>query len=154
MHCTIRPALVQDLPLVLDFIRELAAYENLTEQVVATEEALRAVLFPDAGRPVAEAVLAYDGAQPAGFAVFFTTFSTFLAKPGLWLEDLFVKPEFRGRGIGRALWQHGADEARRRGCGRYEWNVLDWNAPAIRFYERQGAVVMKEWKLCRLVLPR
>lgn len=152
MHCTIRPALETDLPLVLNFIRELAEYEHLADQVVATEDRLKATLFPESGRPAAEAVLAFAGERPAGFAVFFTTFSTFLAKPGLWLEDLYVKPEHRKSGIGKALWQYGADEARRRGCGRYEWNVLDWNEPAIRFYERQGATIMKEWKLCRLLI--
>lgn len=149
MPASIRPATPADLPLVLALIRELAAYEKLSDQVTATEAALRATLF--GARPAAECVLAFaaDG-TPAGFAVFFPTYSTFLAQPGLWLEDLFVRPEQRGRGIGKALLLHVARLAQARGCGRMEWSVLDWNQPAIDFYENLGARRMREWQICRL----
>lgn len=149
MSASIRPATPADVPVILALIRELAAYEKLADQVAATEEALRATLF--GARPAAECALAFaaDGA-PAGFAVFFPTYSTFLAKPGLWLEDLFVRPEHRGRGIGKALLLHVARQANARGCGRMEWSVLDWNQPAIDFYERLGARRLREWQICRL----
>jgi GNAT superfamily N-acetyltransferase len=139
-----------DIPLLLEFIRGLAEYEKLLPEVEATPERLQATLFPANGRPAAECVLAFAGAVPAGFAIFFHNYSTFLAKPGLYLEDLFVKPDFRGQGIGKALLLHLARLANQRGCGRMEWSVLDWNQPAIDFYESLGARRMKEWQICRL----
>jgi GNAT superfamily N-acetyltransferase len=142
------PARPQDVAIVLRLIKALAAYERLSDQVAATEEALRTQLF--GARPVAEVVLAYVGDTVAGFALFFHNFSTFLGKPGLYLEDLFVVPEWRGRGVGRKLLAHVAALAVERGCGRMEWTVLDWNTSAIGFYERLGATLMKDWKLYRL----
>ena len=145
----IRPATPADLPLILGFIRGLAAYEQLLPEVAATEEKLRATLFGPS--PAAECVLAFAGEDaPAGFAVFFTSYSTFLAQPGLYLEDLYVQPEFRGRGIGKALLLHLARLANQRGCGRMEWAVLDWNQPAIDFYESLGAERKTGWTTCRL----
>ncbi|MFI5358358.1 MAG: GNAT family N-acetyltransferase [Opitutales bacterium] len=145
----IRAATPRDLPLILGFIRGLAAYEKLLHEVEATETRLRATLF--GRRPAAECVLAFAGDDaPAGFAIFFTNYSTFLAQPGLYLEDLFVKPEFRGRGIGKALLLHLAGLANQRGCGRMEWTVLDWNQPAIEFYESLGAERKADWTICRL----
>lgn len=150
MSLLIRPATAADVPVILDFIRGLAEYEKLLGEVEATEEKLRATLFPPEGRPAAECVLALADGAPAGFALFFHNYSTFLAQPGLYLEDLFVRPELRGRGIGKALLLHLAQLANARGCGRMEWSVLDWNAPAIAFYESLGARRMKEWQICRL----
>lgn len=147
---TIRPAAAADLPLVLEFIRALATYEKLLHEVEATEAKLRTALFPASGAPAAECVLAYLDNAPAGFAIYFTNFSTFLAKPGLYLEDLFVKPEFRGRGVGRGLLLHLAKLANARGYGRMEWTVLDWNEQAIRVYEGLGAKRLREWQICRL----
>jgi GNAT superfamily N-acetyltransferase len=145
----LRSATAADLPLILAFIRELAAYEQLSDAMTATEEKLRTTLFGD--KPAAECVLAFAaGGAPAGFAVFFTNYSTFLAQPGLWLEDLFVRPAHRGQGIGRALLLHLAQLANTRGCGRMEWAVLDWNQPAIDFYEALGARRLREWQICRL----
>ena len=138
----------RDVSLVLNFIKELAAYERLADDVVATEDNLRACLFgPDR---IAYAVLAYVDGEPAGFAVYFFSFSTFLAKPGLYLEDLYVKPEWRGRGIGRALLGHLARIAVDRGCGRMEWSVLDWNELALGVYRAIGARPMTEWTVQRL----
>jgi GNAT superfamily N-acetyltransferase len=137
-----------DVPIILELIRGLGEYERLSDEIVATEDGLRKWLFGE--RPAAEVVLAYVDTTVAGFALFFHNFSTFLGRPGLYLEDLFVKPEWRGRGIGQRLLVHLASLAVERGCGRMEWTVLDWNEPALRFYERMGARVMKEWKLCRL----
>jgi GNAT superfamily N-acetyltransferase len=142
------PACSEDVPIILNLIRALGEYERMTNEVVATEEGLRTWLFGE--RPAAEVVLAYAGETVVGFALFFHNFSTFLGRPGLYLEDLFVIPEWRDRGIGRRLIIHLADIAVRRGCGRMEWAVLDWNESAIGFYERMGARVMKEWQLCRL----
>lgn len=153
MALSIRPALPSDVPLILAFIRALADYERLAGEVEATEERLHASLFPADGRPAAECVLAFADGAPAGFAVYFTNFSTFLARPGLYLEDLFVQPELRGRGIGRALLLHLAGLANARGCGRMEWTVLDWNESAIRFYESLGARRMRDWQICRLTGP-
>jgi GNAT superfamily N-acetyltransferase len=150
MSLSIRFATAADVPLILAFIRGLAEYEKLTHEVEATEERLRATLFPADGRAPAECVLAFVDEAPAGFALFFTNYSTFLAKPGLYLEDLFVIPELRGRGIGKALLLHLAKLANERGCGRMEWTVLDWNQPAIEFYESIGARRMREWQICRL----
>ena len=150
MPSTIRSATAADTPLILEFIRGLADYEKLSHEVTATEAQLRATLFPADRAPVAHCVLAFDGDAPAGFAIFFYNYSTFLARPGLYLEDLFVKPEFRGRGLGKALLLHLAKLANARGCGRMEWSVLDWNQPAIDFYESLGAKRMTEWTICRL----
>ena len=150
MPLTLRPATADDTPLILTLIRGLAEFEKLLPEVEATEARLRATLFPADGRPVAECVLAFADDTPAGFALFFTNYSTFLAQPGLYLEDLFVQPALRGRGIGRALLLHVAQLANARGCGRMEWSVLDWNQPAIEFYEKLGARRMREWQICRL----
>jgi GNAT superfamily N-acetyltransferase len=147
---TLRPATAADVPLILRFIRELAAYERLLPEVEATEEKLRATLFPAAGRPAAECVLASWDDAPAGFALFFPNYSTFLARPGLYLEDLYVSPACRGRGVGAALFHHCARLANARGCGRMEWSVLDWNEPALGFYRRLGAVALRDWRICRL----
>ena len=144
----ILPARSEDVPIILSLIRALGEYERLSHEVVATEDGLRAWLFGE--RPAAEVVLASVNDTVVGFALFFHNFSTFLGRPGLYLEDLFVKPEWRGRGIGQRLLVHLASLAVERGCGRMEWTVLDWNEPALRFYERMGARVMQEWKLCRL----
>lgn len=146
--CRIRPASEADVPLILGFIRELAEYEKLLHEVKATEAELRTALF--GARPHAECLIAELGGKPAGFALFFHNFSTFLAKPGLYLEDLYVKPELRGKGVGKKLLAHLAALALKRGCGRFEWAVLDWNAPAIRFYQSLGAQMMETWKINRL----
>jgi GNAT superfamily N-acetyltransferase len=148
MKLTIRTAGEQDVPLVLGFIRKLAEYEKLSHAVTATESDIHASLFGP--RPVAEAVLAWWGNEPAGLALFFHNFSTFLGKPGLYLEDLFVEPAFRGKGIGKALLAHLAALAVERGCGRFEWSVLDWNTPAIDFYKSLGAEPLNEWTIHRL----
>jgi GNAT superfamily N-acetyltransferase len=153
MSLSIRSATPADAALILEFIRGLADYEKLTHEVEATEEKLRATLFPVDGKSVAECVLAFSDGVPAGFALFFSNYSTFLAKPGLYLEDLFVKPEFRGRGIGKGLLLHLARLANQRGCGRMEWSVLDWNESAIAFYESLGARRLREWQICRLTGP-
>lgn len=143
-----RFATAEDTPLILSFIRELAEYEKLSHEVVATEEALRESLFGE--RPFAEVLLAFVGEDPAGFALFFHNFSTFLGKPGIYLEDLYVRPEHRGAGAGRALLSHLAGLAVERGCGRLEWWVLDWNEPAVGFYKRIGARAMDDWTVYRL----
>lgn len=150
MPLTIRPATPDDVPLMLKLIRGLAEFEKLLHEVEATETRLQSTLFPANGRPAAECRLAFLEGEPAGLVIFFTNYSTFLAKPGLYLEDLFVQPEFRGRGIGKALLLDLARLANVRGCGRMEWTVLDWNAPAIAFYESIGAVRKTEWQICRL----
>jgi GNAT superfamily N-acetyltransferase len=137
-----------DVPQILAFIRELAEYEKLSHQVVATEAGLRQTLF--GARPGAEILIARDAGEPAGFALFFPNYSTFLGKPGLYLEDLFVRPRFRGRGIGTALLARLARLAVERDCGRLEWAVLDWNAPAVAFYRALGAVSMDDWTFFRL----
>jgi GNAT superfamily N-acetyltransferase len=144
----ITPATLADVPLVLCFIRELAEYERLSHAVTATEELLAEQLF---GEPRgAEAIVAREGSEPVGFALFFHNFSTFVGRRGLYLEDLFVRPGHRGRGVGRALLQHLAALAVARGCGRFEWAVLDWNQPAIRFYRSLGARPMDDWTTFRL----
>lgn len=154
MPSAIRPARPADVPVILALIRGLADYEKLTADCVATEAALAASLFPaDGAAPAAHCVLAEADGVPAGFALYFFNYSTFLARPGLYLEDLFVQPEFRGRGFGKALLLHLAKLANARGCGRMEWTVLDWNQPAIEFYESLGARRMQEWQLCRLTGP-
>ena len=144
----IRPAHVDDVPIIFELIRDLAAYERAPEEVVATEEQLIDVLFGE--KPVAEVLLAFEKESPVGFAVYFYNFSTWLGRPGLYLEDLFVKPEERGKGYGRALLVELAKIARDRGCGRMEWAVLDWNEPAIKFYRALGATPMHEWTVFRL----
>jgi GNAT superfamily N-acetyltransferase len=142
------PATQSDVPLILEMIQGLADYEKLAHKVVATEAQLHKTLFGE--RPYAEVLLAYDGDEAAGFALYFMNYSTFLARPGIWLEDLFVKPHLRGKGIGFALLRHLAAIARERECGRMEWSVLDWNAPSIEFYKKLGAVPMDEWTMFRL----
>ena len=148
MSITIREARPGDVPVIAALIRALAEYEKLADSCHADEAALREHLF--GARPYVEAIVAEDGGAPAGFALFFHNYSTFLTKPGIYLEDLFVKPELRGRGIGRALLARLAALAMERGCGRLEWAVLDWNAPAIGFYESLGARPMSEWSVFRL----
>jgi GNAT superfamily N-acetyltransferase len=148
MSLTIRLATENDAALILGFIRGLAEYERLAHEVVADEDRLRRTLFGP--RPYAEVIIGEWEGQPAGFALFFHNYSTFLARPGIYLEDLFVTPEFRGKGIGQALLVHLARVAVQRDCGRLEWAVLDWNEPAIRFYKRLGAVPMDEWTTFRV----
>ena len=145
---TLRPAGVDDIPIVLQLICDLATYERAPNEVTATEEGLREALFGE--KPAAEVLLAFEGAEPVGFAVFFHNFSTWLGRRGLYLEDLFVKPEARGKGYGRALLVHLAKIAHDRDCGRMEWAVLDWNDPAIQFYLKLGAKPMEEWTVFRL----
>jgi GNAT superfamily N-acetyltransferase len=144
----IRPARVEDVQVILELIRDLATYERAPEEVTATEEPLVDVLFGE--RPAAEVLLAFEGQSAVGFAVFFHNFSTWLGRPGLYLEDLFVKPEKRGKGYGRALLVELAKIARERECGRMEWAVLNWNEPAIQFYRALGAKPMDEWTVFRL----
>ena len=141
-------ATIQDVPVILEMIKGLAEYERLSHEVVATEESLRSSLF--GARPAAEVILAYDDRTPVGFALFFHNFSTFLGQPGLYLEDLFVVPAWRGRGVGRRLLKQLASIAIERGCGRMEWCVLDWNESAIGFYRRLGAQLLDDWRICRL----
>jgi GNAT superfamily N-acetyltransferase len=144
----IRTANESDVPLILQFIRDLAIYEKLEHKVVATEELLRATLF---GNPrFAEVLIAEEDEHPVGFALFFHNYSTFLARPGVYLEDLFVTPEARGRGYGRALLARLAAIANERNCGRVEWAVLDWNEPSIAFYRSLGAVSLDDWRIFRL----
>jgi len=145
---TIRLARATDTPAILAFIRELAEYEKLLDQVVADESALRATLFE--GRPAAEVLIAELAGAPVGFALFFPSYSTFLAKPGLYLEDLFVRPAARGKGVGAALMSACARIAVERDYGRFEWSVLDWNEPALRFYRDLGALPLAEWTMQRL----
>ena len=147
----IAPATEAQVPLILEFIRGLAEYEKLAHEMVATEESLRRSLFGP--RPDAEVVIASVDGQAAGFALYFHNYSTFLGRRGLYLEDLFVKPAFRGRGVGRELLRYLARLAVERGCGRFEWWVLDWNQPAIRFYESLGARAMSDWTIYRLTGP-
>ena len=144
----IRRAEEKDVPLILRFIRDLAAYEKLSASCVATEELIHDSLFGPS--PRAEAIVASYDDEPAGFAIFFHNFSTFLGRPGLYLEDLFVTPQLRGKGIGKAMLVHLAQIARERGCGRFEWAVLDWNTPSVEFYKKLGAVPMDEWTVFRL----
>ncbi len=145
---TIRTAVEDDLPLILELIQGLAEYERLRDQCVATEEKLRATLFGE--RPAAEVLIASLDDVPSGFALFFHSYSTFLAQRGIFLEDLFVRPEIRGMGVGRSLLAALARLAIERDCGRLEWNVLDWNESAISFYTSLGAVPMEEWTTFRV----
>ena len=144
----IRESTIDDVPIILQLIRDLAEYERAPNEVVATEKGLREVLFGP--RPSAEVVLALEYERPVGFAVFFHNFSTWLGRAGLYLEDLFVRPDSRAKGYGRALLVHLAKIARDRGCGRMEWAVLDWNEPAIEFYKKLGAAPNDEWTVFRL----
>jgi len=144
----IEPATEHDVPVILNLIKGLAEYEKLAHEVVATEEGLRASLF--GSRRVAEALIGYAGKEPVGFLLFFHNYSTFLGRPGLYIEDLFVLPQWRRRGFGAKLFTRAAQIAVERGCGRMEWSVLDWNAPAIAFYKKLGARAMDEWTVYRL----
>jgi GNAT superfamily N-acetyltransferase len=151
MAFKIREANEADVPQIHQFIRDLADYEKLGHVVVATEAQLLATLFGDT--TFAEVIIAEEDGKPAGFALFFHNYSTFLAQPGIYLEDLFVKPEYRGRGYGKALLARLAQIARERKCGRVDWAVLDWNEPSIKFYESLGARRMDEWHTFRLTGP-
>jgi GNAT superfamily N-acetyltransferase len=145
---TLRPAQPSDLPAIVGLITELAEFEHLTHLLSVTPETLQPHLFGP--RPVAESVVAEVEGKVVGFALFFVNFSTFLAKPGLYLEDLYVQPAHRSAGIGEALLKHLGALAVARGYGRFEWSVLDWNENAIRFYQRMGATVMPDWRICRV----
>jgi GNAT superfamily N-acetyltransferase len=144
----IRPAAESDVPVILAFIKKLADYERLSHEVLATEEILLQTLFGE--RRVAEVAIADFEHQPVGFVLFFQNFSTFLGRPGIYIEDLFVDEDYRRRGIGRALLFYVARLAKARQCGRLEWSVLDWNQPAIQFYKRLGAVPMSDWTVYRV----
>ena len=137
-----------DVPVILQLIKGLAEYEKLAHEVVATEESLRESLF--GARRVPEVLIGYAGAEPVGFAVFFHNYSTFLGRPGIYLEDLFVLPQWRRRGLGTQLLRRIAQTAVERGCGRLEWAVLDWNEPAIEFYKKLGAQALDEWTVYRV----
>ncbi len=149
---TLRPARPEDLSAIVSLITELAVFEKLEHLVVVKPESLRPHLFGP--RPVAESVVGEVGGQVVAFALFFTNFSTFLGQPGLYLEDLYVQPAHRGTGLGKALLKHLGTLAVERGCGRFEWSVLDWNQRAIDFYEAMGATVMPEWRICRVTGDR
>ena len=144
----IKPATVNDVPLILSFIKQLAEYEKLLDEVVATEEILTETLFGK--QPKAEVVIGYLNDEPVSFALFFHNFSTFLGRAGIYLEDLFVKPEARGHGIGQKMLAYLAQLAKTRNCGRLEWWVLDWNESAIKFYKKLGAKPMDEWTVFRV----
>ena len=148
MTFRIEPAQPRDTAVLLSLIRALAEYERLTHLVVGTEAQLREELF--GARPVIEAVVGWEDDSAVGFALYFHNFSTFLARRGLYLEDLFVVPQARGRGYGKALMRHVARVAVERECGRFEWSVLDWNQPAIDFYKSLGAEVLPDWRICRV----
>jgi GNAT superfamily N-acetyltransferase len=145
---TLRPATPEDTELILAFIRELALYERAPEKAVARPEDIQKHLFDE--HPLAFAVMAQWEGAPAGMALWFYNFSTWEGKPSLYLEDLFVRPEYRGKGIGKALLQHLAKVALDKGCTRYVWQVLDWNTPSLDFYQAMGASVLKEWLTCRV----
>jgi len=147
----IRPAAPGDVDELLRLIGALAEYEKLADMAVGTPAMLREALF--GARPSCEAIVAERGGRSVGFALYFTTFSTFLCKPGLYLEDLFVEPAHRGAGLGKALLRRLAAIAIERDCGRFEWRVLDWNDPSIRFYQSLGATLMPEWQLVRMTRP-
>lgn len=144
----IRPAQPADTPALVALIGELAAFEQLTHLLQVTPERLSLHLFGQ--RPAAECVVVEQDDEVLAFALYFHNFSTFLGQPGLYLEDLYVRPAHRGKGIGRSLLSHLAGVAQERGCGRFEWSVLDWNANAISFYEKLGATVMPDWRICRI----
>ncbi len=151
MSIVIRAALEHEVGVILQFIRDLARYEHLEHEVMATEETLREALF--GARPYAEVVFACRDGEPVGFALFFHNFSTFVGRPGIYLEDLYVRPEARGHGIGRRLLSWLAATAIHRKCGRLEWAVLNWNEPSIQFYRKLGAVAMDEWTTYRVTGP-
>jgi len=144
----IRPAEAKDIPLILQLIRELAEYEKAPEQAVATDADIRRDGF--SSDPKFRVIIAEWGGETAGFALFFYNYSTWLGRPGLYLEDLFVRPEFRGKGIGKALLTHLAKTAVEEGCGRFEWQVLNWNTPALEFYRSLGAHILEEWSTMRI----
>lgn len=144
----IRSTTPENVPLILDFIKGIAEYEKLSHEVVATEETLHDSLFGD--KPCAECLLAFLGEAPVAYAIYFHNFSTFIGRRGMYLEDLFVKPEYRARGIGKKLLVHLAGLAKERKCGRLEWMAIDWNEPAINFYKHLGAAMKDEWELFRL----
>ncbi len=148
MKIIIRPGTAADVRLIAEFIRSLAEYEKLEHEVTFSEDLLRRTLFGN--KRHAEVLLGFLDDKPAGFAVYYFTYSTFLAKPGLYLEDLFVKPQLRGKGVGKALFNRLLKRAREEACGRFEWSVLDWNSPAIEFYQKLGANPQKEWVRYRL----
>jgi GNAT superfamily N-acetyltransferase len=148
MNTTLRPARIEDSGTIANLIRELAVYEKLEDQAKASADDLARHLFGD--RPAAEVIIAEVDGQAVGFALYFSTFSTFRGQPGTYLEDIFVKPEFRGQGIGKALLANVARVAVDRGSGRLEWSVLDWNTPSIEFYRSQGAISMDEWTVFRV----
>ena len=145
---TIRPSTRADVPLILSLVREIAEYERLAHEVIATAERVEQTLFGD--RPEAEVILAHLADEPVGFAVFFPVYSTFLAQSGIYLEDLFVRPHVRSQGVGKALLARVAALAIERGYGRVEWSVLNWNEPAIRFYQSLGAKSRDGWTIYRL----
>jgi len=145
---TIKPATKKDVPVILNFIKKLADYERLSHEVVATEELLQRTLFGQ--RRTAEVAIGYLNSDPVGFVLFFHNFSTFIGRPGIYIEDLFIDEQFRRRGFGGALLRHVAKLAAARECGRLEWSVLDWNEPAINFYKKLGAVSMNEWTVFRM----
>lgn len=145
---SIRPAVVEDTALIFNFIKELAEFEKLSHEVKATEEELKKSIFGD--KPECEVILAFWGKDPVGFALFFHNYSTFLSHKGLYLEDLYVKPQARGKGVGKALLKHLAQIALNRNCKRFEWWVLDWNQKAIEFYKSLGARAMDEWTVFRV----
>jgi GNAT superfamily N-acetyltransferase len=145
---TIKFATIEDIPLILSFIKELAAYEKLSHEVVANEEILKETLFGE--HPYAEVIISYYETKPVAFALFFHNFSTFLGRPGIYLEDLYVKPEMRGKGLGKKMLTYLAKLAKERNCGRLEWWVLDWNKSAINFYQKIGAKAMDEWTVYRV----
>ncbi len=144
----IREGVEEDVPLILQFVKKIAYYERLSHEVTATEELLRKNLFGE--RKVAEVILAEYEQTAVGFAIYFYNFSSFVGRPGIYIEDIYVDETYRGQGFGRALFDYIVRLAKERGCGRVEWSVLDWNAPAIRFYESMGAVPMSDWTIYRL----
>jgi len=151
MNITIRPAVREDTATILEFIRSLAQYEKLSHEVLATEDHLKKTLFGD--HPYAEVLLGFELDTPVAFCLFFHNYSTFLGRPGIWLEDLYVHEAWRGKGYGKAMLSRLAQIAVERDCGRLEWSVLDWNTPAIRFYKALGAVAMDDWTTFRLTGP-
>jgi len=146
----IRFATKEDVPLILHFINGIAAYEKLSHQVEASEELIHNSIFGE--NKFAEVIIAFDETTPVGFALFFYNYSSFKAKPGVYLEDLFVEPQYRGKGFGKALLEEVISIAKQKNCGRVEWSVLDWNTPAIDFYKSMGATPMDEWTVFRITI--
>ena len=147
MEFVIRQVVEEEIPIVLQFIREIAEYERMSDQVIATEELLREWLFE---KKIGEVLIASHDGQDVGFALYFYNFSTFMGRAGLYLEDIFVRPEYRGHGLGKLFFRKLAQIAVQRGCGRMEWTCLNWNTPSIAFYESMGAIPMKDWTVHRL----